>query len=169
MSQFNFGELLQQAKDAGAVTSTPDDGDYTLRVVGANAGDTKKGYPRFGIQWEIEGGPASGNRFWTNISFSDNPTNVAISFRQFREMGMGEDYFASNPDKEAVKERILQVGRITATVKTKKSSNGYENTDLSKIRLLGAGDPSVPSLSAVPSPAPAAPAPAAAPVQGITF
>jgi hypothetical protein len=151
MSGFDFSEMLDKAKESGALQSEVPKGRYTLKIKNANVGETKAKDPRFGFQWQVVSGEQEGSAFWDNVQFvpprGDKPGNLGVSFSTFERYGIKRDFFASNPSPEEVKEKILEIGLIEADVEFV-TKGGYTNVQLRNIKHLGNVDP---SLSAPPA------------------
>lgn len=161
MTEYNFSDMLDEAKKSGALQSELPKGRYTLKIKNANTGSTKAGDPKFGFQWQVVSGEQEGAAFWDNVQFvpprEGKTGNLAVTFSTFERYGIKRDYFAGNPSPEDIKEKILQIGVIEADVEFV-TKNGYTNVQLRNIKHLGDVDPSL----SVPPPAaaPAAAAPA---------
>lgn len=158
MGKFKFSEMVKAAKDSGALADSPPDGEYDLEVVGASAGNTKAGDPRYGIRFKVVGGPEDGKAFWENVNFiGSNPQNLAISFEFFRKLGVGDEFWETEPDDEAVKARILEIGKIHAKVKFV-TKGDFTNVRFNNVKVLGQNvNTSAPSIPSAPVPAGAIP------------
>ena len=166
MSSASMADLLKQAEEAGISSFEPTPGNYDLVVRSANASKTKKGDPKFGVQFAIEGGPDDGKSFWTNYNLiavkndgTPNNAGLAITFRDLAALGAPADVVVQwDVDSPTITEDVnaaLAGTRINADVAVKQSG-GYTNIDVKKIRRRGeaAGtDPLAP-----PSPSAATPA-----------
>lgn len=162
MAQTTMADLLKQAEEAGISSFTPSEGPGTFEVVNANASKTKKGDPKFGIQWAVKGGPEDGKKFWTNINFiaskndgTPNSMGLAMSFKELAVLGADASVVAGwDPDSANASEQVADavVGAVVTADISVRESGGYTNIDLKKMKR-------VPSAAA---PAPAAPAAAAA-------
>lgn len=162
MAQTTMADLLKQAEEAGISSFTPSEGPGTFEVVNANASKTKKGDPKFGIQWSVKGGPEDGKKFWTNINLiaskndgTPNSMGLAMSFKDLAVLGADASVVAGwDPDSPNASEQVADavVGAVVTADISVRESGGYTNIDLKKMKR-------VPGAAA---PAPAAPAAAAA-------
>ena len=161
MASTSMADLLKQAEEAGISSYSPPDGPGTFRVAGANASKTKKGDPKFGIQWEVLDGPDAGKKFWTNINLiavkndgQPNTMGLAMSFRELATLGADADVVAQwDTDSPTISEDVQAavVGTIVSAEVKSRESGGYTNIDMKKLKRL----------ESAPAPAaPAAPAPA---------
>lgn len=169
MASTSMADLLKQAEEAGISSYSPPDGPGTFRVAGANGSKTKKGDPKFGIQWEVVDGPDAGKKFWTNINLiavkndgQPNTMGLAMSFRELATLGADADVVAQwDTDSPTISEDVQAaiVGTIISGETKTRESNGYTNVDVKKMKRL----------ESAPAPAaPAAPAQSAPPAAGGT-
>ena len=160
MASATMADLLKQAEEAGISSYEPTNGNYTLEVVRANAGRTKGGDPKFGIQFKVRGGPDDGKSFWTNFNLiatkkdgTPNSTGLAITFRDLAALGASADKVAQwdvdAPNANEQVEAAVKGTVISCEVQVKQSGD-YTNINLRNVRPQ--------------APAPSGPAPA--PVQG---
>ncbi len=167
MANATMAELLAQAESAGVSSYEPTNGNYTLEVTRANAGRTKAGDPKFGIQFKVQGGPDDGRSFWTNFNLiamkkdgTPNP-GLAYTFRDLAVLGADGPTIATwdidAEDANAQVEAAIVGARVTAQVEVKQSGQ-YTNINLRNLRRAqGTPAPSGPAPSApaaAPSPGP---------------
>lgn len=167
MASTSMAALLAQAEEAGISSFEPSPGTYTLRVASANGGKTKKGDPKFGVQYEIQGGPDNGKKFWTNINLTaikndgtSNSFGLAMSFKDLAALGADAATVAGwDVDSPAITEQVQAalVGTVVTADVSTRQSGGYTNIDVKKIRpVAGGGTPTAtapaPSAAEPPSP-----------------
>lgn len=139
MSEWTFGQLLDEAKKSGVGGEVPK-GNYTLEIKNANSGQTKAGDKKFGFQWKVVGGEHDGTTFWDNLQFvpprDDKKGNLAVTFAQFDRYGIPKSFFEANPSDEEVKEEILKIGKIQADVEFVQSGQ-WRNVQIRNVKHLG--------------------------------
>jgi len=164
MAQTTMADLLKQAEEAGISSFTPSEGPGTFEVVNANASKTKKGDPKFGIQWSVKGGPEDGKKFWTNINLiaskndgTPNSMGLAMSFKDLAVLGADASVVAGwDPDSANASEQVADavVGAVVTADISVRESGGYTNIDLKKMkRVPGAAAPAPAASAAAASPA----------------
>lgn len=111
-----FGDLLQQAKESGAMGDTViPDGDFTLEVTKSNWND--KGDGSMGLLIKVVGDEegddlpeddeAHNATSWTNLYFSEKA--AGISFRTLKQLGFDEDYLAQSESGESIAEAAVGI------------------------------------------------------------
>lgn len=117
-----FGDLLQQAKDSGAMGDTViPDGDYLLEITKANWKDDGDG--SMGLLIKVladdegnelpEGDEARNVSSWTNLYFS--PKAAGISFRQLKSFGFDESFLANTESGQEIADNAAGI-QFTASV-----------------------------------------------------
>jgi len=159
MTTLNWGDLISEAGDVASYDPLPD-GDYDLAVVEAQAKVTQTGKTMFSVKAQVQTGAHAKRLVWDNLVVStDNPNALGIFFRKMNALGLGRDFFSTNPTNAQIEQALRgrqfrgQVGSRTWQGQKKNEIKAYYST--------------VASASA-PAPAPAAapaPAPAPAPVE----
>ncbi len=167
MASTSMAALLAQAEEAGISSFEPSPGTYTLRVASANGGKTKKEDPKFGVQYEIQGGPDNGKKFWTNINLTaikndgtSNSFGLAMSFKDLAALGADAATVAGwDVDSPAITEQVQAalVGTVVTADVSTRQSGGYTNIDVKKIRPVAGGTPATPAPSAAEPPSPPLP------------
>lgn len=162
MASTTMADLLKQAEDAGISSYAPENGQtYDLEVIGANAGRTKNGDPKFGVHLRVIAGPDSGKSFWTNYNLravkangEPNSMGLALTFKDLALLGAPSEVIAGwDVDAADASEKVAAALKGTRVSAEAAVSGDFVN--LKKIKPLSGG--------AVPPPAAPAPAPAAAP------
>lgn len=112
----NFGDLLKQAKESGAMGDTViPDGDFTLEVTKSNWKDTGDG--SMGLLVKVvgdeDGQPlpeddeAANVASWTNLYFSEKA--AGISFRQLKAFGFDEDFLANSESGQEIADAAVGI------------------------------------------------------------
>lgn len=152
MATATMADLLKQAEDAGISNWTPTNGEkYELEVIRANGGTTKKGDPKFGVQFEVLSGPDKDKSFWTNFNLiavknngEPNSAGLAITFRDLDTLGADASTVAGwDVDSDSISDSVADalVGtQVSAEVQVS-SSNGYENVNLRRLTRLSSASP----------------------------
>ncbi len=111
-----FGDLLQQAKDSGAMGDTViPDGDFTLEVTKSNWKDQGDGSMGLLIKvvGDEEGQPlpddddANGVNSWTNLYFSEKA--AGISFRTLKQLGFDETFLANSESGQEIADAAVGI------------------------------------------------------------
>lgn len=160
MASNTMQDLLDQAANAGISSYEPTDGHYELEVIRANAGKTRAGDPKFGVQFKVLGGPDDGKSFWTNFNLiaikksgEPNSAGLAITFRDLDTLGAdastvsGWDVDNSERASEQITDAIVGT-KVAADVSVKQNGD-YTNIDLRKMRRLSGT--SAPAPAAAPA------------------
>jgi len=178
MTSLNWGDLISEAGDVG-YEPLPD-GDYDLKIVEANAKVTQTGKTMFAVKAQVTTGAHAKRLVWDNLVVStDNPNALAIFFRKMGALGLGRDFFSTNPSNAQIEQALVdrpfrgQVGSRTwqgqkkNEIKAYYSANPANAVAASAPPAAAAAPPAAaPAPPTAPAPAPAAPAaaPEAAPV-----
>ena len=185
MSSLNWSELV---KDAGDVSSYEPmtEGDYELKVVESKATNTQNGKVMFKITTEVQGGPFAKRKVWDNLTISpENPKALTMFFVKMSALGLGKDYFDTNPTNAQVEQALLhRAFRGKVIQDTYQGTVGNKISTYHRTVTSPTVDPGAPIPAAAPAPAtavatpfdgpsinnpvvaapPAPPAPPAAPV-----
>lgn len=154
----NFGELLQQS--AGAFAPVPQ-GQYDVVISSAEATKSSTGKTMFKVKYKIVGGPNNDRQVFNNVTLSpENPNALNYFFRDMKNMGLTQEFFAASPSPDSVASALL--GKRCRIQVNHREYNGEMRDNVEKI-LPSVGGPATPAAPSVPSAPPAAPA-AAAPV-----
>jgi len=158
MSSLNWGDLV---KDAGEVSAGYDplpDGDYDLVVVEATAKVSQSGKTMFAIKAQVQNGAHTKRLVWDNLVVTpDNNAALGMFFRKMYALGLGREFFATNPSNAQIEQAIR--GRAFRAQVSSRTWQGQKKNEI-KQYYPGVAS-STPAAAAAPAPAPA-PAPAAA-------
>lgn len=167
MSSLNWSELVKDAGDVSSYEPMPE-GDYELKVVEAKATNTQTGKTMFKITTEVQGGPFAKRKVWDNLTVSpENPKALTMFFVKVSALGLGKEYFDTNPTNAQIEQALLH-----RTFRGKVVQDTYQGTVGNKISTYHRTaasptvDPTATIAAAAPAPAPA-PAPAAAPAPAV--
>lgn len=159
MSTLNWGDLV---KDAGEVSTGYDplpDGDYDLLVVEATAKVSQSGKTMFAVKAQVQNGAHAKRLVWDNLVVTpDNNAALGMFFRKMYALGLGREFFATNPSNAQIEQAIR--GRSFRAQVTSRTWQGQKKNEI-KQYYPSATTPGA-ATAAAPAPAPA-PAPAAAP------
>jgi hypothetical protein len=177
MTSLNWGDLISEAGDVG-YEPLPD-GDYDLKIVEANAKVTQTGKTMFAVKAQVTTGAHAKRLVWDNLVVStDNPNALAIFFRKMGALGLGRDFFSTNPSNAQIEQALVdrpfrgQVGSRTwqgqkkNEIKAYYSANPANAVAASAPPAAAAAPPAAapaPPTAPAPAPAPAPAAPVAAP------
>lgn len=160
MSTLNWGDLV---KDAGEVSAGYDplpDGDYDLTVVEATAKVSQSGKTMFAIKAQVQNGAHAKRLVWDNLVVTpDNTAALGMFFRKMHALGLGREFFATNPSNAQIEQAIR--GRSFRAQVTSRTWQGQKKNEIKQYYPGVAAATSAPVAAAAPAPAPA-PAPAAA-------
>jgi hypothetical protein len=105
VTTFSFKKALNDSK--GALDLIPD-GEYDARVIAAEAAMSQNSKPMIKVQYEITAGASAKRRLRTQYTISDdNPTALAIFFKQMEALGLGADFFEVEPAMTQVAGALL--------------------------------------------------------------
>lgn len=172
MSTKNWSDLIKDAGETGSYEPLPD-GDFDLLVVEATATTSQSGKTMFKLKAQVEGGPYNKRLVWDNLVVTpDSPAALGMLFKKFHAMGIGRNYFDTNPTNAQI-EATLTGRRFRAQIGSR-LYNGAKKNEIRNYFPSAAtiaamqGETAVPAQAAAPAPASpppaAAPAPAPAPV-----
>jgi hypothetical protein len=166
MSTLNWSDLIKDAGEASSYEPLPD-GDYDLSVAEATAKVTQSGKTMFSIKAQVESGAFAKRLVWDNLTISpENSTALGIFFRKMASLGLGREYFDTNPTNAQI-ESAMVGRRFRAQIGTK-IYQGNKRNELKNYYPATAPAGSVPPVPAAAAPA-AAPAPAPAPAAAPSF
>lgn len=162
----SWQDLLNDAGGAGDSFEPIPSGDYDFEISQADATQTQNGKTMYKVRCKVESGPHANRLVFHNFVVSpENPTALAMFFRQMNVLGLNRDFFNSNPSDHQVAESLLgKRFRGQVTIRT------WQNQDRNEIKqfftavsgALGNGQ-AVPGPSSAPAPAPQASTPSPAP------
>ena len=160
MSSLNWGDLVKDAGEVGNYEPLPD-GDYDLKVIEATAKVAQSGKTMFAIKAQVQAGAHAKRLVWDNLVVTpDNAAALGMFFRKMAALGLGREFFASQPSNAQI-EQAIQGRSFRAQV----GSHTWNGSKKNEIKMYYVGTPAAsaaPAAAAAPAPAPA-PAPAAAP------
>jgi len=152
-------------EDAKAASVLIPDGEFSFECVSADAKLSNGGSPQIVADFLCQDAKYSKRtvRNWFTLTL-DNPTALDIWFKTMKVFGMGDEYFAKDPDMEDIAERM--VGQVvTCSIAT----DSYNGQDRNKIKFFkksgpqGAARGKGPVAKGAPAPRPAAKTTAPAP------
>jgi len=163
MASFSWGDLQQAADDAGFGVIPA--GEYEAVVKTAEHKKTGTGKDKIAVRFSVTSGPSEGKSVFNDFVISpDNGTALGFFFRHMKALGLGPDYFATNPDLGKVAGDL--VGRNCVVVVGIRQWNEEDRNEIKGIKPSGAVAPAMPGAGPAPAaqPQPAAqPRPAAQP------
>ena len=165
MSTLNWGDLVKEAGEVSTGYDPLPDGDYDLTVIEATAKVSQSGKTMFSVKAQVMNGPHATRVIWDNLVVTpDNQAALGMFFRKMYALGLGRDFFATNPSNAQIEQAIR--GRSFRAAVTSRTWQGQKKNEI-KQYYASAASASAAMTSAAPAPAPApspAPAPAPAPV-----
>ena len=170
MSSLNWGDLVRDAKDASGGDYSPlPDGDYELKVLEATTKTSQSGKTMFAIKAEVQVGPYAKRLVWDNLVISpENKNALAIFFSKMRALGLGDDFFATNPGNAQIEQALT--GRPFRATIGSRVWNGDTRNEFKKYFPYASSPVAGAPVAGAPAPAPVAapaPAPAAAPAPAV--
>lgn len=171
MPMKSWQSLLDEAGDV-SYEILPD-ADYDVKVVKSDPKQSGNGNLNFQLQLEVTSGPYKGRKLFTNVAVvADNPNALNFFFRKMNAMGIGKEFFSSNPSDSQVSEAMI--GRTFRAQVGNRVWQGEKKNEVkafSPLNVTTAGGPPAPPAPPVVAPDPgagmvtaaAAPAPAPAP------
>lgn len=155
MTSFSWGDLQQAADDAGFGVIPA--GEYEAVVKTAEHKKTGTGKDKIAIRFSITSGPEAGKSVFNDFVISpDNGTALGFFFRHMKALGLGPDYFVSNPDLGKVASDL--VGRNCVVVVGIRQWNEEDRNEIKSIKPSGAAASPLTAASAGPQPMTAQPA-----------
>ena len=164
MASFSWNDLQQAADDAGFGVIPA--GEYEATVKTAEHKKTGTGKDKIAVRFSVTGGPSAGKSVFNDFVISpDNGTALGFFFRHMKALGLGPDYFATNPDLGKVANDL--VGRNCVVVVGIRQWNEEDRNEIKGIKPSGGAAPAAmpgagPAVMAQPQPA-AQPQPTAQP------
>lgn len=149
MASFSWNDLQQAADDAGFGVIPA--GEYEAVVKTAEHKKTGTGKDKIAVRFSVTGGPSSGKSVFNDFVISpDNGTALGFFFRHMKALGLGPDYFASNPDLGKVAGDL--VGRNCVVVVGIRQWNEEDRNEIKGIKPSGAAAAPLTAASAGPQP-----------------
>jgi|GEM_PF-6295120 len=103
MAEFNWADLIKDASTAGSAFEPLPDGVYNLKVENCTHKMTSTDKVMFTITAVVQNGPHANRKLWDNIVVSpDNGAALGFFFRKMKALGLGAEYFASDPTEDAI-------------------------------------------------------------------
>jgi Predicted membrane protein len=161
MASFSWGDLQQAADDAGFGVIPA--GEYEAIVKSAEKKTTGTGKDKIAVRFSVTGGPSEGKSVFNDFVISpDNGTALGFFFRHMKALGLGPDYFATNPDLTKVAADL--VGRNCVVVVGIRQWNEEDRNEIKGIKPSGSAASAAGPVAAGPQPtAQPQPAPTAQP------
>lgn len=152
----NFGELMNQAKEAGGGFTVIPAGLYISKCIEAEYRSSANGKPQIKTRWEVIEGPQTGEKgLWNYFTLStDNPKAVAMFLKHMKSLGFDEEFFnqMQGYSPEDVVKRIASMleGRV-AQLKVKiEQYNGDDKNGIENFSPAPAGAGVIPAQVADP-------------------
>lgn len=118
-----WSDKLKEAEKAPSFKELDED-TYSFVINDAGKVGEYNGVEQISINPAVESGTRTGSRLFHNFNFpDDNPQVLRIVFEQFQALGLGEDFFQSEPSMEQVAQ-ALKGRRFVADVVHSKSKDG---------------------------------------------
>lgn len=151
--------------EAGEASGPLPASDYPFVIQGAEYKETSTGKDMYVIKAVVEDGPNKNRAVWHNFVVSpESAPAMEVFFRQMNVLGMGKDFWRSNPSNDQII-NALKGRRFIGSVEVK-AYNGVDRNNIKVIKApkAAAGPSAPPPPPPPPAPAPVAAAPAPAPV-----
>lgn len=101
MAGIDFNKLRKES-------TTVLEGDFPVVIVKAEAGQSSNGKPMIKTQLKIEAGPYAGRIIYNNFTISaESQIALKMLFEALEVLGLGEAYFATNPELEQISSSLL--------------------------------------------------------------
>ena len=161
MTSIPWDELMDAA--ASSDFAPVPAGDYDLKITAAEATKSGTGKPMWKLTTEVEGGPHSGRKIWTNQTLTtDNENALQIFFRQMAAAGLTSEFFRTKPTPQQIADALMN-RRFRAKVAIREWQ-GQPRNEIKNWSAPRAASGAPPMPGATPPPAAAAAPPAAPPV-----
>lgn len=149
MASFSWSDLQTAADDAGFGVIPA--GEYEAVVKTAEHKKTGTGKDKIAVRFSVTGGPSAGKSVFNDFVISpDNGTALGFFFRHMKALGLGPDYFATNPDLGKVAADL--VGRNCVVVVGIRQWNEEDRNEIKGIKPSGGAAASLTAASAGPQP-----------------
>lgn len=149
MASFSWGDLQQAADDAGFGVIPA--GEYEAVVKTAEHKKTGTGKDKIAVRFSVTGGPSEGKSVFNDFVISpDNGTALGFFFRHMKALGLGPDYFATNPDLGKVASDL--VGRNCVVVVGIRQWNEEDRNEIKGIKPSGGAAAPLTAASSGPQP-----------------
>jgi hypothetical protein len=168
VSNVPWADLLKQSEDA--LKPIPD-GDYNVKVVDARVDKSSTGKMMIRVKFEVTSGPHATRRIPTQFVLSDeNPTAVAIWFRQMAAMGLDATFFQSLPTGDQGAELVAQalLNRVCRITLGTRAWQGVDRNDVKAVLPPLTGGPVAPGTVTGPAPVGGPTPPGASPMSSST-
>ena len=175
MASANWADLIKDAAANGGGSFEPlPDGDYDLKITEASHTVTQTGKVMFKTTNTVQTGPHANRKVWDNLVVSpDSPGALGYFFRKMKALGLGTEFFASQPTEDQIAQNLLNKsfrGKLTTSEYNGKLSNNIKEYHPATGGLGAPGfapapvpASAVPPVAQAPAPAPVYQAPVAAP------
>ena len=147
----SWADLMNNAK--GQLEPIPD-GEYDVKVINAEATKSSTDKLMFKVKFELTSGPHAPRKVFTQFVVSDdNPMALAIFFRNMEALGLGAQFFATNPSPDQVASALNN--RACRVTLSKRTWQGIERNEVKAVLPPLGGGPVAPGVAtgpAVPTP-----------------
>lgn len=180
MTTVNFNQVLKDAKSA-SFEALPI-GDYDVETEKSEAVQSSNGRPMIKTTFKVIVGPHTNRKVINNfVLVVDNPTALAIFFRNMKCFGLEDNFFAALGDQGSLDTVAnAMIGKRVRLTLGQREWQGEMRNEVKQVKPFtgapgGMGGPAagpMPSMTGVPGPSPAAygavpaPAPTPAPAPG---
>ena len=125
-----WSDKLKEAEKAPSFKELDED-TYSFVINDAGKVGEYNSVEQISINPAVESGPRSGSRLFHNFNFpDDNPQVLRIVFEQFQALGLGEEFFQSEPSMEQVAQALKGrrfVAEVVHTTSKNDPSKKYVN------------------------------------------
>ncbi len=164
----DWNELQKQAEEAFAVIPK---GEYPFTIVESSHVKASTGKDMIKIKGRIDGGPQHNRTFFNNfVLVPDNPQSMGFFFRNMKALGLGPEFFNTQPNLGQVADALS--GRSAIAVLDIRQYQGQDQTDVKSIKppvgiggmgAVGVSTPGgMPAAATLPAPGTPSGLPAAA-------
>lgn len=163
MTTVNFNQILKDAKSA-SFEALPI-GDYDVETEKADAVQSSNGRPMIKATFKVIVGPHTNRKVINNfVLVVDNPTALAIFFRNMKCFGLDDNFFAALGDQGSLESVAnSMIGRRVRLTLAQREWQGEMRNEVKQVKpytgapgAIGGPAANVPSMTGVPSPGPAA-------------
>jgi hypothetical protein len=133
--QINWGALIEQA---GTELEPVPKGAYDVTVEDCTDTQSQTQKLMYKLKLRINGGPYNNRVLWNNITLTtDNPSALAMFFRNMEAFGLDRNYFAMNPSPSEV--AAVLIGRSAKVVIDHRMYQGSIRENVKQIMKAGVG------------------------------
>lgn len=165
MTTVNFNQILKDAKSA-SFEALPI-GDYDVETEKSEAVQSSNGRPMIKTTFKVIVGAHTNRKIINNfVLVIDNPTALAIFFRNMKCFGLDDNFFAMLGDQGSLEPVAnAMIGKRVRLTLGQKEWNGEMRNEVKQVKpytgapggmTAGPGSGPMPSMTGVPGPSPAA-------------